>query len=212
MLQEEKNQIAQDIAIAFIGEMIDEHYASLFEDQEYQATEEDYAAFEAVVEHFVENYKHPTIFEAAWESHTGNNINQELFDEMYETLLDEGLGKFVAGAVHGIRNYFSGRKAEKTQQNLNKAKEKYAANKKVASSRGGGFMGAAKRGYAKSRERTLGKNIGKKTAAANVAQSAHAENKRKTTNLARRIDRKVSNVGSKIGGAVGSFVSKFKKS
>lgn len=212
MLQEEKNEVARDIAIAFIGEVIDEHYSSLYENQEYVPTEEDYAAFEGAVEYFIENYKHPTIFEAAWESHTGNDINQELFDTVYEGLLDEGIGKYVAGAVHGIRNYFSGKKAEKAKDELTAARDKYKANKKVASSRKSGFMNAAKRGFAKARSNTLGKNVQKKAGEMAAATSAHTANKAKTAAFAKRIDRKVSNVGQKVGQAVGSFASKFKKS
>mgnify|MGYP003704853123 FL=1 len=206
MLVEEKNQVATNIAIAFIDEFVQEHYPSINED--YEMTEQDYAAFECMVQHFVENYKLPNIFETVTEMGTGIDKNQNLFDELYETLLDESVGTFVAGAVHGIRNYLSGKKVQNTQKKADDAKKKYIANKIAATSGGGGFLDSAKRGYAKARQKSLGANYGRKVAVANAAKAAHAANKQSTSALAGKITKKISDVGNRIGSTVGNAVSR----
>ena len=65
------------------------------------------------MQYFVEQYKEPSLEENINEAMTGYDINEELYLEIIETiLLDESIGGFLAGAVHGVGNYLANRKAE----------------------------------------------------------------------------------------------------
>src|ERR1035437_2283804 len=74
-------------------------------DLDYVMTEEDEAVTLSAMEYFIENFKEPTLQENIACAMGGVDINEELYLEFIETIiLDETIGGFIAGAVHGVGN------------------------------------------------------------------------------------------------------------
>lgn len=122
-LTEEQVLDHQELFYQLVDKFVDEHYEI---DEDYQPTDEDNFIFMEMMDYFVENYKVPTLQEEALEYITGYDMNTGLYEELMENLLDESVGTFVAGAVHGIRNTLSGIAAERAKEQKAKTKKAFA--------------------------------------------------------------------------------------
>jgi predicted nucleic-acid-binding protein len=203
-------------------EAISEDMDPLAED--YEMTEEDAYIASIVMEHFVENYEQPTMREAVTMSLMGYDINDELYEEVIEMMLDESVGTFVAGAAHGIRKALSGFSASRAKSAAQKTKMrktaitgKYkAATASAKKSPTGGALGGVRAAFHASKTAKLGDRAtsadAKASQAASKAKSAagkHQSNVAKSTALAHKVDTGISNVKNKVTGAVKSGAKKF---
>ena len=112
ILTEEKQQQTEELALLFIEQACySEFQMTLDEGDTYQASDEDYIALETTIDYFVQNFKQPTINEAIEEAHSGFDINEPLYDALYEAVVDESIGSFVAGAEHGLGSSIAHKKA-----------------------------------------------------------------------------------------------------
>lgn len=172
-------------------------------DVDYIMSEEDEAVTLCMMEYFVDNFKEASLQENIESIMTGVDINEGLYLELIEVIvLDETIGGFVAGAVHGIGNMLIKRKAEKeTSKSKNLTKNMYKANADVKAHKASGNSGvlhnikgaflAAK--AAKTKERESAQNA--------VARSANSElrNKNKArTGLANKIDNGIQAARNKV--------------
>ena len=212
-------QISQreDIFIDFIDSILEEFYD--FSD-EYEMTEEDAYIASIMLEHFIENYKVPTLNDAIVESVSGYDVNQELYLEIIEALLDESVGTFVAGAVHGLRNLSSKlslkRKQGQAARAVNKrsaASQKYKNAAKQMSANKGGTVSKA---FHQAKTETLKGKAEKASIKANqtaqnreLARSIHKSNVAGTKKLAHKIDTGISNVKNKVTSAIKHGASRF---
>ena len=106
-LTEEQKLHSEDLFMSLVEAVADEYYDM---NEEYEMTDEDAYITSIFMEHFVENYKHLTLKESAYQALTGVDANEALYEEMITMMLDESLGSFVAGAAHGYKNYIAKRK------------------------------------------------------------------------------------------------------
>ena len=215
-LTEEEIQQRQDTFLEFVETMAEELYEGL--DEDYEMTEEDAYYASIMMEHFVENYVQLSLKESAVLALTGQeDPNQELFEEYIEMALDESIGGVVAGAVHGIKNLLSRRKAKKAAAGAAGAKasanvikgKMQKADKAAKGSKGlSGVFKQAKAAKLASRHE---KSVEKSAAAQNAARAASKEHRsslKARASLKSRIDTGVSNVKKKVVGAVKSGANK----
>ena len=106
-LTEAQKTQSEDLFMSLVEAVADEYYDM---NEEYEMTDEDAYITSIFMEHFVENYKHLTLKESAYQALTGVDANEALYEEMITMMLDESLGSFVAGAAHGYKNYIAKRK------------------------------------------------------------------------------------------------------
>jgi hypothetical protein len=220
-LTEQQIAYREEIFLEFLDTVSKDFYEV---EEGYEMTEEDAYFASILMDYFVENYRQPTIQEAAGETLSGVSINEELISEMLEVMLDESLGTFIAGAAHGIRNLIAGHKAHKAAQGAEKAhaaeraaKEKHTAAKKDARAatnlKATGLKSTLKKAYHTAKTNTIAskaeksheKALDKHVAASNKASSAkkaHAAGVEKTHQLASRIDKGVENVKNKVKKAI----------
>ena len=194
-------------------------------DDNYEMTDEDAYIASIVMEHFMENYQQPTLREATVMSLMDFDINDELYEEVIEMLLDESVGTFVAGAAHGIRNALSKYSSSRAASAAKKAKmgasgmtKKYkaytsAVNKSPVKK---GALGSFKSSFQLSKASKLGSRATAANTASQMAltkqrstQGKYQSNVQKSTNLANKIDTGISNVKNKVVGVVKSGARKF---
>lgn len=230
-LTEEQVLDNQELFFSIMDNWVNENYEI---DEDYEPTDEDNYIFSLVMDHFVYNYRIPTIMESHLEDITGYDINTPLYEEMMETLLDESVGTFVAGAVHGIRNTFSGIKADSAREGKEKAKkgfEKHLANPgskskpkfKVDDAQkahektnfGTGAYSDAKKAFGQAKldaqkQRALKAQQAMKSAEAKrkSALGKHQSNVAKTGQLANKIDTGISNIKNKTKQAISAGASR----
>lgn len=215
-LTEEEIQQREDTFLEFIETMAEELYDGL--DEEYEMTEEDAYYASVMMEHFVENFVQLSLKESAIVALTGQeDPNQELFEEFIEMALDESIGGVVAGAVHGIKNLLSRRKAKKASAGAAGAKAKAneikgkmtAADKAAKGSKG--LSGVFKQAKAAQLAKRHEKSIDKSAAAQNASRAAGKEHRsalKDRASLKKRIDTGVTNVKNKVKGAIKSGANK----
>ena len=121
VLSEELQELRQETILTILDDFIQENYDV---SEDYQMTEEDAYITSIIIEHFEHNFRFPTIEESILESVTGYDVNEELYVELYDVLMDESIGSFVAGAAHGIRNAISGIKASAAKRSKESATQK----------------------------------------------------------------------------------------
>jgi hypothetical protein len=190
-------------------EMVDLLADELHEEncENYELTEDDAYIAEIMMSYFVENYKDYSLAEAANVSMTGRDQNQQLIEEFMEMALDESVGGFVAGAVHGIKNMMSKRKADKaasasssaTQAHVkmhNKAKE--AAKAAKGSSGFSGVFKKAKASQLAKRAEKTSARMDSAYKASQAASDAHKSGLKSRVGLKQKIDTGVSNIKKKI--------------
>lgn len=222
MLTEEQIAVREEALLGLI-DSIAEDCSELPED--YQMTEEDAYIASIIMDHFVENYQQPTMREAVTMSLMGFDINDELYEEVIEMMLDESVGTFVAGAAHGIRNALSKFSASRASTAQKKAKmkstaitKKYkdytSAVKKTPIKKG--VLGQAKAAFQSAKATKMGSradasatNSAQALSKSRSAMGKHQSNIQKSTNLANKIDTGISNVKNKVRGAVTTGAKKF---
>ena len=120
-LTEEQKLHSEDLFMSLVEAVADEYYDM---NEEYEMTDEDAYITSIFMEHFVENYKHLTLKESAYQALTGVDVNAALYEEMITLMLDESIGSFVAGAAHGYKNYIAKRKNIKAGKAATSASDK----------------------------------------------------------------------------------------
>jgi len=224
-LTEEQALDRDEVFLTILDEFVTENFNV---PEDYEMSEEDAYITSILWEHFCENFKWPTLNESVIESVTGRDINQDLFEELADALLDESVGTFVAGAVHGVRNWLSGRKVARATAQKQKASTNFNKYKATTRRTIGDVMqqkhdqtnyGKGVRGNIK-KEFQQGKinAIKTKTNAARDAMQA-AETRRKSTvgkhqvriaksnALARKIDTGIDNIKNKVSSKISSGAS-----
>lgn len=223
-LTEEIIKSREETFIEMVELLANEMYDKI--DEDYEMTNEDWEVANIMMEHFVENYNQPTLKEsAAYSLMGGYNPNQELFEEYIELVLDESIGGAVAGAVYGIKNLLTGRKAKSTESKFYTAsKASQLAHEKArtaqrAVGKSTGISGAFKQGKADVLAKRKEKAMGKMDVAYQKSQAAATSHKtgvEAREKLKQKIDTGVSNVKSKVksaaervAGAAGRFIGRF---
>lgn len=214
-ITEEQKQQREDIFLEIIAELTEELYDV---SDDHEASEEDLYMTSLIMEHFVENLKVPTLNESIYWATSGIDPNQELYEDIVEALLDEGIGSMVAGAVHGISGMAANigkkmaqRRAASLKQKAGVAKEKAtaAAKQAKASAKGTGIIGAVKAGFHQAKAQKLAQKAQAATTKASVAATNRdaAANKAKAvqtrrSRLASKIDTGISNIKSRVKSAI----------
>jgi len=169
------------------------------------------------MDYFEENFKYPTLQESVLEDITGYDVNEDLYNELADILLDESIGTFVAGAAHGIRNAVSAFKSNSATKNKLKTVSKdVAAQKRVKDFKAtpktpaaSGNIGAAKTEFQAQKGAAIKKRADKARAARVAAETKrkslvgkHQSNKAKTGQLANKIDTGINNVKNRVKSAI----------
>ena len=218
-LTEEQIQEREEIFFTILNDFIEENFEV---DEDYVMTEEDAYVTSVMLEYFEENFKFPTLKESALEAITGYDINTPLYEEMYLALLDESIGKFVAGARYGIQNFLARKNQERLSAKADvartKSKEAAATAKETekqfkadtkSGSFGTGVKGAFKKAYASG---GVEKAVAKAKKAKDIAQIKHNKQwdarakasgiESKREGLANKIDTGISNIKNRVKSAV----------
>ena len=199
-----ESQIAsrEELFYELIEFIVTEHYEF---DPDYEITDEDAAITEGVMQYFVEQYKEPSLQENINEAVTGFNINEELYLDIIETiLLDESIGSFIAGAVHGAGNFLANQKAAHTSKVLSKsAKASMAAGskrKRLNLNKAGdsGLMHSLKTTYQNKLADRASKRQSDDTLANQAAHSKMRDKEAMRTGLANKIDTKIADTKEKL--------------
>lgn len=83
-------------------------------EEDYVMTEEDAYILSIIYDYFIECYNFPTHQDLVLEDITGYDINDKLYEEISSLInINETVGTFVAGAIHGLRNMFYTQKKKK---------------------------------------------------------------------------------------------------
>lgn len=224
-LTEEQIQGRQELFFRILDDYIQENYEV---DEDYVMTEEDAYVTSIMLEYFEENYKFPTLQESALEAITGYDINTPLYEEMYSVLLDESLGKFVAGARYGIQNYLARKNQERlsSKADVARTKSKEAATQAKDTEKqhkanvksgayGTGLKGTFKQAFASGGVEKAAERAKKAKETAQLkhnkqwdarAKASGIESKRE--GLANKIDTGVSNIKNRIKGAISKGAQK----
>lgn len=127
---EEEQQDLVDLCLQLIGDFITENYD--FTNESIEISDNAEIILDVILEHFVENYD-PFLVES--NKFDGFNKNDELVLEIYNVLLDESIGTFIANIVHGAggerRAYTKAKLKSDSIQSKNQENAKLY-NKKVA--------------------------------------------------------------------------------
>lgn len=211
LLTERQLTQVEEQFVALLENIIDEHYEV---DPAHETTEEDLYITSVVLEHFVENYRLMNVNESIFSSVYGVDPNTSLYMEIEEMLLDESVGKFVAGAVHGIGGLIAKLAKKKAQRKAagakvaaSMAKQKATTTAKAAKAgekTNKGLMGVVKSGFQQARaQKSAEKSDAAQTrasvaaserdAAANRAKAAEARKKK----LANKIDTGIQDIKNK---------------
>ena len=221
-LTEAQKTQSEDLFIALVESISNDHYDM---DESYEMTEEDAYMTSILMDYFVENYKHLTLKESAYQALTGVDINEDLFNEVIELMLDESIGTFVAGAAHGIRNLLSKGALNKSNTKLNSARKSAERAGNVALQAKDNYVkinsnrtspvGRIKASFSKAK---MDKTKEKSDTALAQRKSAfddkistlntHNANVANTAGLANKIDTGITNVKNKISGAINTGAHK----
>lgn len=222
LISEELQQEREEILLHILDDFIQENYEV---PEDYVMTEEDAYIFSIVYDHFMENYKFPDVNDVILESVTGYDVNTPLYEELYDVLLDESIGSFVAGAAHGIRNLLSKRAADSATKEKEKASKSFEKHTTSPSSNKlkadvaqakfnkssapttptGTFKHAYEQGKISAAKAKAEKAKAAKMAAETKRKSKvakHQSNVAKTQQLAKKIDTGVENVKNRAKKAV----------
>jgi len=101
---------------------------------DYEMTEEDAYITSIILDHFIENYKQLNISEELYLEKYDIDINQPLYDEVVSFILDESIGKFVAGAYHALKRVKDKAKYEFSKGYAASLKNRESAAKKAMAS------------------------------------------------------------------------------
>ncbi|MCK9369173.1 hypothetical protein M0R04_04465 [Candidatus Dojkabacteria bacterium] len=215
-MQLTEQQIADrdELFFTIINEFVEDNYEI---DDDYVMTEEDAYITSIVMDYFEENFKYPTLMESVLEDITGYDINEDLYKELTEILLDESIGTFVAGAAHGIRNAVSAYKSSSASKNKLKTVTKdIVAQKRLKDFKGTpkpsvtpGAVGAGKAEFIAQKGAAIQKRAEKARATRVSAETKrkslvgkHQSNKAKTGQLADKIDTGIKNVKNRVKSAI----------
>lgn len=168
----------------------------------YVMSEDDEIMFEAVLDYFVERYKEATMEEACKAIATGKDVNEDLYIEIVEALLDESIGGFIAGAAHGIGNALAKRKNAKAQdtasKHLVKAQTSTDKSNAHATSGGSGLLHKVKGAFLKAKATSATDKFHKSAANANTTANAARAKRAKSAGLASKIDTHIAKVKAKV--------------
>lgn len=196
--------------------------------EDYEMTEADAYITSIVLEYFIENYKELSINEETLVGQYNIDINQPLYDEIVEMMLDEGVGKFIAGAYHAAKGVVDKAKynfakgyASALKQKQSSAKKSLDTAKKASTKAAsmGGAKGAFMQGLTKSRAEKAMKKFEKAqkahgSAAAtrdmlkNPLKKSNAAKEQDKAKLASKIDTGISNIKKKASEKVKSGISR----
>lgn len=201
----------EELSILFY-EMVSEAIGAESINESAEDIEECLAVYEVLEEVFVNNYREPTIDESVVAVVRGYDNNDLLIESIAEVMLDESIGSAIATAVHGIGQRIAAHKAKSAQSNL---QHKIGVATKTAAKAGGAAMKAKKAkgqfasAFAQGRAQGARDKAKKAAAARTTAKAASdtathnlAAKQQKRTDLAKKIDTKISNARSAIKSGV----------
>jgi hypothetical protein len=221
-LTEEQVTLRENIFFDFVEDIAEEYYEF---PEGYEMTEEDAYIASIILEHFVENYRQPSLHDSAVLVLMDRDLNEDLYREILDIMLDESIGTFVAGAAYGIRNALAKHREKNAintavkalnKRNVTHKKYKQYANDVYNTKKKTGVSGAAQQGYQQGKQDAMQKKAAAAKAGHEDARkksfAAIADNKartKKTQDLASKIDTGIANVKNKVTGAVQSGAKKF---
>lgn len=171
---------------------------------DHEPTEEDLYITSIVMEHFIETIKVPSLNESVQWVVTGQDPNRELYNELIDVMLDEGIGSMIAGVAHGVQGVaakvgkaLAQRRAASLKQKASAAKAKAKQTKNAP-----GVIGALKRGFYQAKAEKLSTKASKaatnRDAAVNKVKAVQSRRSR----LAKRIDTGIQNVKNRVKSAI----------
>lgn len=128
MLTEEQLLERDETFLAILEDFIEENYEV---DKDYVMTEEDLAVIMSLKEYFDESFKVPTLEESCLEVITSYDINTKFYEEFNGIMLDESIGKAVAGAIYHIKPLVSRIKADAARKAFQKSAQEHERLKDV---------------------------------------------------------------------------------
>lgn len=197
-------------------------------EEDYVMTEEDAYILSIIYDYFIECYNFPTYQDLVLEDITGYDINDKLYEEISSLInINETVGTFVAGAIHGLRNMFYNQKKKSAKSRLDaaRAREKASSQKvKEYTNKVNGVkktpsvsspISDAQKEYRKQKQSVLVKKadqakMARKTAG-EMSQKMSGKltySKQKTADLANRVDTGIQNIKNKAKQAIHTGASK----
>lgn len=175
-------------------------------DESYAMSEEDEVIVEALMAYFVENYKEATMAETCATISGTKDVNEDLYIEIVEAMLDESLGSFVAGAVHGVGNILAKRRAASATNTSvaasGKSKNATTALNTHNASGKSGILHNLKGAFLKAKSDKTREIDASKASAARDSNSAARISSAKRSGLANKIDTHLANAKKKVKDAV----------
>lgn len=227
LLTEEELATREDIFFAVVNEIVTEHYPDVALEP---LTEEDAYLFSILLDHFVEEYKNPTLYETYVASTLGQDApdhNDALYEELVDLLLDESIGSKIASIAHGVQHFLAGKKHGHLVKRKAGAEAKVASAKKKSAAyarkmgkqpKASGVAGHLKSGWQKERSAVLKGRVasakaehGKAEKRAQAAETQHQEAGAKRSELAKKIDTGIAAKKSELARKVHAGVSNVKK-
>jgi hypothetical protein len=171
---------------------------------DHEPTEEDLYITSIMMEHFIETIKVPSLNESVQWVVTGQDPNRELYNELIDVMLDEGIGSMIAGVAHGVQGAvakvgkaLAQRRAASLKQKASAAKAKAKQTKNAP-----GVIGALKRGFYQAKAEKLSTKASKaatnRDAAVNKVKAVQSRKSR----LAKKIDTGIQNVKNRVKSAI----------
>ena len=121
-LTEEEVLERDEIFFNILEQFIDDTYDV---SDDYMMDDDNEAMVEAVKEYFDSTFRFPTLRESALESYAGYDINNDLYEELSELMLDESIGGVIAGARFGVKQALAGYRKNRASSQWNAAKQKH---------------------------------------------------------------------------------------
>jgi hypothetical protein len=158
------------------------------------------------MQYFIESYKEPTLQESINMVATGKDINEDLYLEIIEAIiLDESIGSFIAGAVHGTGTFIAKHKAANALKNVQKASKQSmqagSARKTINKSTNTGFIHNLKKSFINAKADAAKEKQSTSTKTSHFKHAVAKGQEIKQNDLANKIDTHITNAKNKIKAA-----------
>jgi replication initiation and membrane attachment protein DnaB len=205
-LTEEQIKERTELFFDIVSELAEELYDV---SDDHEPTEDDLYITSILMDHFIENLKVPSLNESIQWVVSGQNPNEDLYDELIAAMLDESVGSKVASALYGVREKIAQFRRDRAQKKATKAGEAASQAKKAAKEKTPKtVIGSLKSGFRQAKAKKLAQKDQKarETFSKRINTLNTVQGKRKS--LSSKIDTGISNIKQKTKSAITSGASK----
>lgn len=190
----EEELIESDLTfLAILESFIDDNYEV---DEDYEMTEENLSMVLSLKEYFNESFKVPSASDMILEDITSYDTNSSFYYELNSIMMDESIGKAVAGAMYHIKPLVSKLKADAARRAFQKASQEHERMKTVQTQKTS--QAPDKSAFQRAKEARIGKRV----AAAGEARAKALSTQRAAIAKQGNIEGRKTAMGNKIDTAI----------